>query len=135
MARTTSISFPNMIDVSSNKVAVIEDNASIVNRTRLLFMSNPTEMFNDPEFGLGLKRYLWQYNTPNVKANIQDNMKAQLALYEPQVDHEKTSFADGLLYTGREDDNIHQQFNELKMTVGLSTIYGDSLEVKLNSDK
>lgn len=135
MARTTSLAFPNMIDVSRNKVSVAEDNVSIVNRTRLLILTEPTELFNEPTFGVGLKRYLWQYNTENTRALIRDRIVNKLRESEPCVDPDKTSFADGLLFTGSQDTISQlQENNQLKLTVGLSTVFGDTLEVGLNND-
>lgn len=134
MAKTTSWAFPNMIDPSRNKVQIVEDDASVVNRVRLLMLSDPTELYNEPQFGLGLKRYLWQYNNANTLAIIQSKIIEQLTLFEPSVDAESTSFADGLLFTGEENLPSSQEFNQLKMTVGLHTIYGDELNVNLNTD-
>lgn len=134
-ARTTSLSFPNMFDVSRNRVQILTDNVSIVNRSRLLMLTEPTELYNDLGFGVGLRRYLWQYNTENTKAMIQERIVKQLDRYEPCVDASKTAFADGLLFTGNSDPNIvtkAQEFNQLKMTVGLRTKYGDTVEVKVN---
>jgi len=134
MAKTTSWAFPNMIDPSRNKVQIVEDDASVVNRVRLLMLSDPTELYNEPQFGLGLKRYLWQYNNANTRAIIQSKIVEQLTLFEPSVESESTSFADGLLFTGEENIPSSQEFNQLKMTVGLHTIYGDDLTVNLNTD-
>lgn len=134
MAKTTSWAFPNMIDPSRNKVQIVEDDASVVNRVRLLMLSDPTELYNEPQFGLGLKRYLWQYNNANTRAIIQSKIIEQLTLFEPSVEPESTSFADGLLFTGEENIPSSQEFNQLKMTVGLHTIYGDDLTVNLNTD-
>lgn len=134
MARTNSLGFPNLIDVTRNCVNVIEDNVSIVNRSRLLILTEPTELYNDPTFGVGLKRHLWQYNTDNQKAMIRDRIAEQLSEHEPCVDAAKTAFADGLLFTGSNDElSQMQDNNRLKMTIGLSTVYGDSVEVSLNS--
>ena len=133
---TTSWSFPNMFDVTKNSVSVMEGNRSIVNRTRLLILTDPTEVYNEPTFGVGLKKYLWQYNTKNTKAIIQDKIKDQLREYEPCVDADKTSFADGLLFTGNGNaDATAQEYNQLKMTVGLSTIYEDKLNVVVNLEE
>lgn len=135
MAKTTSISFPNMFDPVRNRVSVKEDDASIVNRTRLLFLTDPTELYNSPEFGVGLRRYLWQYNNDNVKAMIEDRMVQQLKLYEPYVEAGKTKFADGLLFTGQDQINQEQNFNRLSMTVGLTTKYGDQVEVNVETSE
>lgn len=130
MLRTNSIAFPNMFDVSRGCVQVVSDNASIVNRSRLLILTEPTELYNEPNFGVGLKRHLWKYNTPNEQAIIKDRIVDQLRLHEPCVDADKTSFADGLLFSGSEDRKVSSDnYNQLKMTVGLHTVYGNQVVV------
>lgn len=133
MAETNSLAFPAMFDVSRNKVSVLSNNASIVNRVRLLLLTEPTELYNNPTFGVGLKQYLFQYNTENSKAIIQDKIKEKLRVFEPSVDADSTKFADGLLFSGSEDSaSVKQSYNKLDLTVALSTMYGDSVTVKLN---
>lgn len=129
MAYTNSWAWPNIFNVSQNQVNVIEDNKSIVSRTRLLILSEPTSLFNSPDFGVGLKRHLWQYNTENQKAIIKDRIVAQLKLNEPSVFSEKTQYANGLLFTGSPSDDINQDYNQLKMTVAVVTNYNETLEV------
>lgn len=129
---TNSLSFPNMFDVARNCVAVKEGNASIVNRTRLLMLTEPTELYNSPTFGVGLKRYLWQYNTKNTKAIIQDRIIEQLEEHEPCVDAQATQFADGLLFTGGGENSMLGEMQQLKMTVGLQTIYEDKLNIDID---
>lgn len=127
MSNTSSIAFPNMFDVSSNKVNVLSDNVSIINRTRLLMLTEPTELYNNIDFGLGLRRYLWQYNTPNVRAMIHNRLIEQLHIHEPCVHADRTAVVDGLLMSGNSDGL--QEYNKLKLTVGLATIFGDNVEV------
>lgn len=134
MSKTNSIKFPNLIDVASNRVGLYTDNESVVNRTRLLFLSDPTSLYNEPNFGVGLRRFQFQYNNKNVIAAIKDQMVDQLRLHEPCVDPDQTSFAEGLIFS---EDDTHlgePEFNKLKMTVGLKTIYNDEVEVNLNGD-
>ena len=78
METTNSLSFPNLFDVSRNTVAVKTGRDSITNRTRLLMLTEPTELYNNPTFGVGLKQFLWQYNTPNTKAIIQERIKTTM---------------------------------------------------------
>lgn len=131
MAYTNSWAWPNIFNVSQNQVNIVEDNKSIVSRTRLLILSEPTSLFNSPDFGVGLKRHLWQYNTENQKAIIKDRIVDQLKLNEPSVLPEKTQYADGLLFTGSPSDDINQDYNQLKMTVAVVTNYNETLEVKV----
>lgn len=129
MAYTNSWAWPNIFNVSQNQVNIVEDNKSIVSRTRLLILSEPTSLFNSPDFGVGLKRHLWQYNTQNQKAIIKDRIMAQLKLNEPSVLPEKTQYANGLLFTGSPSDDMNQDCNQLKMTVAVVTNYNETLEV------
>lgn len=133
MANTTSIPWPNLFDVARNKLAIIENNASIVNRTKLLILTEPTELYNNPNFGVGLKRHLWQYNNENQKEIIKDRIVQQLKLHEPCVVPDETQFSDGLLFSGTNDPiNSAQDYNRLKMTVALKSIYGDTAEININ---
>lgn len=128
---TTSLAFPNMINVAGNRVSVKSDKDSVINRVRLLMLTDPTELYNSPDFGVGLKRYLWQYNTANTSALIQDRIVQQLRKYEPCVVADSTSFADGLVFS---PDTVQSMYNELKMTVGLHTIFEDELSIILNDE-
>ena len=128
--QTSSLNWPNIFDVSRNRCAVAEDNASIVSRTKLMIFTEPTELYMNPSYGVGLKRHMFKYNTENEKALIKDRIVAQLKLWEPRVDADKTQFTDGLLYTG-DINTIGQDYNTLNMTISLMTTYGDTVTVEL----
>ena len=132
MAHTQSIAFPNMFDVARNRVSVLNDIASVVNRSRLLILTEPTELYNSPTFGVGLKRHLFKYNTENEKAIIRDRVVEQLRMYEPSVEADKTKFADGLLFTG-DSDTSAQDFNRLQMTISETCVFGGTADVSLNN--
>lgn len=133
MANTNSWAFPNLFDVTTNRINIVEDEASVTNRTRLLILTEPTELYMNPNFGVGLKRYLWQYNTDNVKAMIKDRIKDQLAINEPCVEAQETEFSDDLL---EEELNrfSSQEYNRLKMTIGLKTTFGGTAQVALDDE-
>lgn len=128
--QTSSLNWPNIFDVSRNRCAVAEDNASIVSRTKLMILTEPTELYMNPSYGVGLKRHMFKYNTENEKALIKDRIVAQLKLWEPRVDADKTQFSDGLLYTG-DINTIGQDYNTLNMTISLMTTYGDTVTLEL----
>lgn len=135
MAETTSLSFPNMFNLTSNKVAVDEDLNSVTNRSRLLILTEPSELYNNPNFGVGLKRHLWKYNTENERALIKDRIVEQLRLHEPDVEADKTQFADGLLFTGDVNSlDSATAANEINMTVALQTTFGKLISLELNSE-
>ena len=73
--KTSSLAWPNMINVAQNKIDVLEDETSVVSRDRLLFLTQPTEIYNEPNQGVGLKEYLWHYNDDNTRALIKDKIK------------------------------------------------------------
>lgn len=129
--QTSSLNWPNIFDVSRNKCAVAEDNAAIVNRVKLMILTEPSELYMNPTYGVGLKRHLFKYNNDNEKARIRDRIVEQLKLWEPRVDADKTVFSDGLLYTG-DANTLGQDYNKLNMTITLVTTYGDTLTVNLN---
>ena len=132
MAKTSSIRFPNMIDPARNIVNVATDGDSVANRCKLLILTEPTELYNEPKFGVGLKRYLWQYNTPSTEAIIHDKIRDQLDKWEPCVYAQNTEFASGLLFTESSVPDNTQSFNQLKMTVALKTKFGEDLDVTLD---
>ena len=135
MAKTTSLGWPKMINVAQNQVAVLEDEAAVVSRSRLLILTEPTEVYNEPEQGVGLKRYLWHYNTANQKAIIQDRIVEQLRLHEPQCNPDNTQFADGNLFTGSDIELTEQHYNKLEMTVAVETLFGaDAVNVHIEVD-
>lgn len=134
MAETTSLSFPNMFNLTSNQVSVDEDLKAVTTRSRLLILTEPTELYNNPDFGVGLKRHLWKYNTENEKALIKDRIVEQLRLHEPDVVPEKTQFTDGLVFTGNPNRlSSATDANEINMTVAMLTTFGKEVSIELNA--
>ena len=135
MAETTSLAFPNMFNIATNQVNVLEDTTSVANRTRLLILTEPAELYNSPDFGVGLKRHLWKYNNESERGLVKDRITQQLRLHEPCVYPEKTKYSDGLLFS--EDpskNNANLESNTLSLTVALQTIFQEEAKVKLNSE-
>lgn len=132
MAETTSLAFPNMFNITTNQVSVIEDTNSVANRTRLLILTEPTELYNNPDFGVGLKRHLWKYNNEAERGLVKDRITEQLRLHEPSVYPEKTQFSDGLLFSESQVQNTALDGNTLSMTVALQTVFKDQANVTLN---
>ena len=133
MAETTSLSFPNMFNIATNQVNVIEDTTSVANRTRLLILTEPTELYNNPDFGVGLKRHLWKYNNESDRGLVKDRIVDQLRLHEPCVYPEKTQFSDGLRFSGNTTTNPLDS-NTMALTVALQTVFKQEASITLNSD-
>lgn len=131
---TSSIAWPNLFDVASNKVSVLQDATSVTNRCKLLILTEPTEIYNSPDQGVGLKRHLWHYNNDNQKAIIIDRIKDQLRLHEPSVIPEETQYSDGLQFS-EVHDSTNADYNELKMTIALKTTFGDDTSLEFEIDQ
>ncbi len=130
MAETTSLAFPNMFNIATNQVSVIEDTASVANRTRLLILSEPTSLYNNPDFGVGLSRHLWHYNNDAERGVVKDRITQQLRLHEPCVYPEKTQYSDGLAFS----EATTPEYNTMAMTVTLQTVFKEDVKITLNSD-
>ena len=135
MAKTTSLAFPNMFDIATNQVGVIEDTDSVSNRTRLLILTEPTELYNNPDFGVGLQRHMWKYNNEAERGLVKDRITEQLRLHEPCVYPEKTQYTDGLLFSEADVQNSATNANLLALTVALQTVFKEEAKVELNSEE
>lgn len=130
MPETTSLAFPNMFNIATNQVSVLEDTNSVANRTRLLILTEPTELYNNPDFGVGLKRHLWHYNNEAERGLVKDRITGQLRLHEPCVYPEKTQYSDGLLFS----EATTPEHNTMSLTVSLQTVFKNEVSIELNSD-
>lgn len=130
MAETTSLAFPNMFNITTNQVNVIEDTNSVANRSRLLILAEPTELYYNPDFGVGLKRHLWHYNNEAERGIVKDRIVDQLRKHEPCVYPEKTQFSDNLLFT----EMTTPEHNTLALTVALQTVFQAEAKVELNTE-
>lgn len=120
----SSFSFPNMFDVSRNSINLYTDAHSITNRVKLLLLTEPTELYMNPNFGVGLKKYMFTYNNDNTIALIRDKLVEQLMLWEPAVIPEQTKITRGNTYTeGVTSETVDLNLNTLKITVTLTTSY------------
>ena len=121
----TSWAWPNIFDVSRNKVNLYTNTKSLTNRIKLLLLTDPTELYNNPKFGVGLRKYLFRYNNDNVIALIRDELVEQLRLWEPGVVPEETKVVRGLQYTRDSSyaETVSEQMNTLNLTVTVTTRY------------
>lgn len=134
MAETSSLAFPNMFNIANNQVSVLENTTSVANRTRLLILSEPTELYNNPDFGVGLKRHLWKYNTEAERGLVKDRITDQLRLHEPSVYPEKTQYSDGLLFSETAVQNAALASNSLELTVALQTVFKEEAKVTFTQE-
>lgn len=133
MANTTSWAFPSLISVTQNKVNLLSDTASVANRVKLLMLTEPTELYNEPNFGVGLKRYIGRYNTDNVKAEITDRTRDQIRIHEPSVDPNTLEWSKGLEITGHNSSRQKDIGSNCDMTLKMTTNFRTTLSIDIEN--
>lgn len=133
MANTTSIAFPNMISVTQNKVNLMSDTESVANRVKLLILSEPTELYNEPEFGVGLKRYIGRYNNNAVKSEIAERTRAQVSVNEPCVQPSTIEWSNGLEVTGHNLTRPQDTNGDCDMTLKMTTTFKTTLTIDVEN--
>jgi len=116
-----------MFDVARSKVNLYTDTQSIINRVRLLILTEPTELYMVPNFGVGLKRYMYTYNNENTIAMIKDRLIEQLRLWEPAVVAEETEVQRGAQSDASNELALVSELNHLQLTVSLKTTYSQDI--------
>ena len=132
--KTSSLSWPHMFNVVQNTVSVFTDANAVSSRSKLLILTEPTEIYNEPNQGVGLRKHMFKYNNENERAIIRDQIVDQLRLHEPQCVPEHTKFVDGLIYSGSTSKESMVHVNKLEMTVTIETVFGALANISIESD-
>ena len=66
----------------------------VVQNLKMLLLTNPGERIMEPEFGVGLKRFLFEQNVSKVHGDIHARIKSQTAKYIPALQILKIDFFD-----------------------------------------
>ncbi len=59
---------------------------------KMLVLTNPGERVMEPEFGVGIKRYLFQNFSENIQSDIKQRVTRQVAIYMPAVRIDSVNF-------------------------------------------
>lgn len=78
-----SIQFPDMFTRTTTNLA--ENYDATLQNLKLLLWSEKGELFGDPEFGTGLKKYVYDQNDYILEDLIIDNVYTAIATFMPQV--------------------------------------------------
>ena len=78
-----SIAFPNMITRTSTNF--VTDKEATFQNLKYLILSEKGELFGDPFYGVGLKKYLFDQNDTIIKALVLDDMYTAIATFMPQL--------------------------------------------------
>ena len=57
-----------------------------------LVLTSPGERMMDPDFGVGLRRHLFEMDSPFVRANIAEKIYEQVGIYMPFIEISDISF-------------------------------------------
>ena len=72
---------------------------------KMLILTAPGERMMDPLFGVGLRNYLFELDSPFVRSNITEKIKEQVARYMPFIEISDISFT-----SPEEDDRLDTNF-------------------------
>lgn len=125
-----------MFDVARGKVNLYSDTKSLTNRIKLLLLTEPTELYNVPNFGVGLKKYVFRYNSDNIPAMIRDELIEQLRLWEPDVIPEETQVERKEVASTQSltVNSVGEAANKLELTVSVTTRYMQQVSFGVSSE-
>ena len=78
-----SIAFPNMFTRTSTNF--VTDKEATYQNLKYLILSEKGELFGDPFYGVGLKKYLFDQNDTIIKDLVLDDMYTAIATFMPQL--------------------------------------------------
>ena len=78
-----SIAFPNMFTRTSTNF--VTDKEATFQNLKYLILSEKGELFGDPFYGVGLKKYLFDQNDTIIKDLVLDDMYTGIATFMPQL--------------------------------------------------
>ena len=78
-----SIAFPNMFTRTSTNF--VTDKEATFHNLKYLILSEKGELFGDPFYGVGLKKYLFDQNDTIIKDLVLYDMYTAIATFMPQL--------------------------------------------------
>jgi phage baseplate assembly protein W len=121
--------FPLELD---NYVGAYSLNTTLLEVAKQNFMNvlltSPGERLMDPDFGVGLRRYLFEPNTPTLHSSIATKIQKQVAKYTPYIQLGSILFNQSKLLNGFEDQILEVSLDFSVPSVGAESetvIIGD----------
>ena len=103
---TISPKLPITSDKSFGYAMNVTISESISQNLKCLLLTAPGERVMDPEFGVGLKKYLFQNFGPQVVKNIKIDIRQQVAKYLPFVNIRDTQVRYGDMLVENPDSTM-----------------------------
>jgi len=79
----------------------------IVQNLKMLVLTNPGERIMEPDFGVGLKRFLFEQNIEETHGAINVRIKRQTEKYIPSIEITKIDFFTSENTQGLSDNYLH----------------------------
>lgn len=96
-----SVRLPITLD-DTDGFGMIKDIQEMIRQNlKMLILTNPGERVMDPNFGVGMKQFLFQTYSENVYSEIDSKIREQVSIYIPAVKIQDVKF-----YSIEEDSNI-----------------------------
>ena len=96
-----SVRLPLALD-DGDGFGMIKDIQDMIRQNlKMLILTNPGERMMDPEFGVGMKQFLFQNYSENVYGEIDSKIREQVSIYIPAVKIQDVKF-----YSIEEDSSI-----------------------------
>lgn len=89
----STISFPNMFDISSGKVSVVSGEMSYRQSFKSALLTNVGELLGDPSFGSNMKELLFELKSTFLQHLIKESIAETAAKYVPEISVEDTIFS------------------------------------------
>ena len=73
---------PLSLDGQDTGYFLIKDFKDLVQQNlKMLILTNPGERIMDPDFGVGLRTFLFEQNTPGTYSQIESKIRSQVGIY------------------------------------------------------
>ena len=96
-----SVRLPITLD-DTDGFGMIKDIQEMIRQNlKMLILTNPGERMMDPNFGVGMRQFLFQTYSENVYSEIDSKIREQVSIYIPAVKIQDVKF-----YSIEEDSNI-----------------------------
>jgi len=102
------------------------DEQAIKNSVANCFLTAPGEKLLSPEFGIDLRRYLFEPVSQFISFSIQDDIITRLPLMEPRINIDNVNVTP--------DSDNHQYFITLQINIPSLNVYGLSIRSLLNNN-
>ena len=85
---------PLMVNDVDGAYGLIKNYTALAKQNfKMLLLTNPGERIMNPDFGVGLKHYLFENNGPGTYADINDRIVEQTRTYLPFIQLNKIDFS------------------------------------------